>query len=68
MAMLMLFACCRLADIIWNKFLGGTSDHRPFGDAKLDGVDLDIEKPDGKGFYGDLVKTLKGGHLSPLTA
>jgi len=31
------------ADTIWNTFLGGTSETRPFGDAVLDGVDLDIE-------------------------
>ncbi|ORX97030.1 glycoside hydrolase, partial [Basidiobolus meristosporus CBS 931.73] len=28
---------------IWNLFLGGKSDIRPFGDTILDGVDLDIE-------------------------
>ncbi|KAL5495580.1 CHT2_1 [Sanghuangporus weigelae] len=31
------------ADTIWNLFLGGSSDTRPFGSAVLDGVDLDIE-------------------------
>ncbi|KAI9483725.1 MAG: class III chitinase [Benjaminiella poitrasii] len=31
------------ADTLWNLFFGGTSDTRPFGDAILDGVDLDIE-------------------------
>ncbi|CDO71811.1 Glycoside Hydrolase Family 18 protein [Trametes cinnabarina] len=31
------------ADQVWNLFLGGESDTRPFGDAVLDGVDLDIE-------------------------
>lgn len=31
------------ADLIWDLFLGGTSTTRPFGDAVLDGVDLDIE-------------------------
>ncbi|TCD63738.1 Chitinase 1 [Steccherinum ochraceum] len=31
------------ADQIWNEFLGGSSSTRPFGDAVLDGVDLDIE-------------------------
>ncbi|KIP11453.1 carbohydrate-binding module family 5 protein [Phlebiopsis gigantea 11061_1 CR5-6] len=31
------------ADTVWNLFLGGTSSIRPFGDAVLDGVDLDIE-------------------------
>ncbi|KAF9446304.1 carbohydrate-binding module family 5 protein [Macrolepiota fuliginosa MF-IS2] len=33
----------KFADTIWNLFLGGTSSIRPFGDAILDGVDLDIE-------------------------
>ncbi|TFK41332.1 glycoside hydrolase superfamily [Crucibulum laeve] len=31
------------ADTIWNMFLGGNSGMRPFGNAILDGVDLDIE-------------------------
>ncbi|KAG1463225.1 hypothetical protein G6F55_002515 [Rhizopus delemar] len=31
------------ADTIWNLFLGGESSIRPFGDAILDGIDLDIE-------------------------
>ncbi|KAG6849009.1 hypothetical protein H0H93_012055 [Arthromyces matolae] len=33
----------QFADTIWNLFLGGTSDTRPFGTAVLDGLDLDIE-------------------------
>ncbi|KAF9354064.1 Chitinase 1 [Mortierella sp. AD094] len=31
------------AHMIWNLFLGGSSAARPFDDAVLDGVDLDIE-------------------------
>jgi len=31
------------ADQIWNLLLGGSSSTRPFGDAVLDGIDLDIE-------------------------
>lgn len=31
------------ANKIWNEFLGGSSTTRPFGNAVLDGVDLDIE-------------------------
>ncbi|TFK49755.1 glycoside hydrolase [Heliocybe sulcata] len=31
------------ADTIWDLFLGGESGTRPFGDAVLDGIDLDIE-------------------------
>ncbi|KAI0819279.1 glycoside hydrolase superfamily [Trametes gibbosa] len=30
-------------DTVWNLFLGGTSNIRPFGAAILDGIDLDIE-------------------------
>ncbi|CAL1696369.1 unnamed protein product [Somion occarium] len=39
-----------LADTIWNIFLGGSSPTRPFGDAVLDGVDLDIEGGSGTGY------------------
>lgn len=31
------------AETIWNLFGGGTSDTRPFDDAVIDGIDLDIE-------------------------
>ncbi|KAJ1952610.1 Chitinase 2 [Linderina pennispora] len=31
------------ANTVWNMFLGGSADKRPFDDAVLDGVDLDIE-------------------------
>jgi chitinase len=31
------------ADTLWNTFGGGDSKTRPFGDAVLDGFDLDIE-------------------------
>ncbi|CAA7265567.1 unnamed protein product [Cyclocybe aegerita] len=37
------------ATTVWNLFLGGSSSTRPFGDAVLDGVDLDIEG--GSGAY-----------------
>ncbi|KAF9014997.1 class III chitinase [Cyathus striatus] len=33
----------QFAQTIWNLFLGGSSSTRPFGNAVLDGVDLDIE-------------------------
>lgn len=32
-----------VAEYIWNNFLSGNSNSRPFGDAILDGVDFDIE-------------------------
>ncbi|KAF8235605.1 glycoside hydrolase [Tricholoma matsutake] len=38
------------ADTIWNLFLGGSSSTRPFGNAVLDGVDLDIEGGGSTGF------------------
>ena len=31
------------ADTIWNIFLGGSNSTRPFGEAVLDGINLDIE-------------------------
>ncbi|KAI0757303.1 class III chitinase [Daedaleopsis nitida] len=39
-----------IADEIWNDFLGGSSSTRPFGDAVLDGVDLDIEQGGSNGY------------------
>ncbi|XP_045806110.1 acidic endochitinase-like [Trifolium pratense] len=36
---------------LWNKFLGGNSFSRPFGDAILDGIDFDIENSNGKQQY-----------------
>ncbi|KAI7831923.1 glycoside hydrolase superfamily [Kickxella alabastrina] len=33
----------RYADKIWDMFLGGTAQYRPFNGAVLDGIDLDIE-------------------------
>ncbi|KAF5383561.1 hypothetical protein D9615_003762 [Tricholomella constricta] len=38
------------ADTVWNLFLGGSSSTRPFGDAVLDGVDLDIEGGSSAGY------------------
>ncbi|CAD6209066.1 unnamed protein product [Miscanthus lutarioriparius] len=48
----------KLAQYIWNNFLGGHSDKRPLGDAVLDGVDFDIEggNPD---YYGALAAYLQ---------
>ncbi|KAJ1944707.1 Chitinase 2, partial [Linderina macrospora] len=33
----------QFANTFWNMFLGGSHQYRPYGDAVLDGVDLDIE-------------------------
>ena len=48
------------ADIIWKMFLGGQdkSIPRPFGDAVMDGVDLDIEHGPPTG-YGSFVLRLR---------
>lgn len=40
----------QFADTIWNLFLGGSSSTRPFGNAVLDGIDLDIEGGGSTGF------------------
>ncbi|KAJ3556869.1 hypothetical protein NM688_g1787 [Phlebia brevispora] len=39
-----------LADTVWDLFLGGSSSTRPFGDAVLDGIDLDIEGGSSTGY------------------
>ncbi|KAJ9071691.1 Chitinase 2 [Entomophthora muscae] len=39
-------------------FLGGTHDHRPFGTAILDGIDLDIEGGS-QAFYSDFLEMLR---------
>ncbi|KAI9275856.1 glycoside hydrolase superfamily [Phascolomyces articulosus] len=46
------------ANTLWNLFGNGKSNTRPFGDAVLDGFDLDIEGGGSTG-YVTLVKTLR---------
>lgn len=46
------------ADTLWNLFLGGSSDTRPFGDAVIDGFDLDIEGGSNVG-YVEFVNRLR---------
>ncbi|CAM9012907.1 unnamed protein product [Wickerhamomyces anomalus] len=46
------------ADVLWNMFLEGTSDTRPFGDAVIDGIDFDIENANPTG-YAALGKKLR---------
>ncbi|CAN6314358.1 unnamed protein product [Urochloa humidicola] len=48
----------KLAQYIWDNFLGGHSDKRPLGDAVLDGVDFDIEGGN-PNYYGALAAYLK---------
>ncbi|KAJ7832605.1 glycoside hydrolase family 18 protein, partial [Mycena leptocephala] len=51
------------ATTIWNNFLGGSSSHRPFGSAVLDGVDLDIESGSDTGFaaFATQIRALSAG-------
>ncbi|KAG0237591.1 glycoside hydrolase superfamily [Mortierella sp. GBAus27b] len=46
------------AEQIWNLFLGGSSNTRPFGDAIVDGIDLDLESGQNAGYVA-LIDTLK---------
>ncbi|PPQ66111.1 hypothetical protein CVT26_010912 [Gymnopilus dilepis] len=46
------------AKTIWNMFLGGNGAIRPFGNAVLDGVDLDIENGS-PAHYNTFVNTLR---------
>ncbi|KAG0017537.1 Chitinase 1 [Entomortierella chlamydospora] len=53
------------ADKVWDMFLGGSSDTRPFGDTVLDGVDLDLESGQTEGyvaFIQALRKKFKSSH------
>lgn len=51
------------ADQIWDLFLGGISETRPFGDAVLDGVDLDLESGQNFGYvaFVDSLRTKFAG-------
>eukprot|EP01132_Coremiostelium_polycephalum_P008544 gene8544-10505_t len=52
------------AETIWSMFLGGVNNNypRPFGDAILDGVDLDLEGGSPEN-YDELVKSLKQNYF-----
>ncbi|KAF8203228.1 chitinase [Pholiota molesta] len=52
------FQAASFAHTIWDMFLGGNGPMRPFGDAVLDGVDLDIENGP-SAFYNTFVNTLR---------
>ncbi len=47
------------ADTVWDMFLGGDGELRPFGDQSLDGVDLDIEGG-GPAGYAAFARSLRG--------
>ncbi|KAK0480304.1 glycoside hydrolase family 18 protein [Armillaria novae-zelandiae] len=51
------------AQTIWDLFLGGSSSTRPFGDAVLDGIDLDIEGGGSTGFvaFVNKIRSLSSG-------
>ncbi|MQL89175.1 hypothetical protein Taro_021745 [Colocasia esculenta] len=50
----------KVAQYLWDNFLGGRSASRPLGDAVLDGVDFDIEQgPNPTLHYGQLAQALK---------
>ncbi|KAJ1922328.1 Chitinase 2 [Mycoemilia scoparia] len=40
------------ADTLWNMFFKGNTTYRPFGDAVLDGIDIDIEGGSSVGYAG----------------
>ncbi|KAF8926842.1 glycoside hydrolase family 18 protein [Dissophora ornata] len=46
------------AEKMWDLFLGGSSNTRPFGDAIVDGVDLDLEKGTNLGYVA-FIQTLR---------
>jgi len=46
------------AETVWDMFLGGSSNTRPFGDAVLDGIDLDIESGS-PAFYSNFVDRIR---------
>ncbi|KAF9899117.1 Chitinase 1, partial [Lobosporangium transversale] len=46
------------AEKVWDMFLGGSSTTRPFGDAILDGVDLDLESGQNAGYVA-FIATLR---------
>ncbi|KAF8436485.1 glycoside hydrolase superfamily [Boletus edulis BED1] len=53
------------AQVIWNVFLGGSSNTRPFGTAVLDGIDMDIEGGSQAGYAAFLTalrKLMNGGN------
>jgi chitinase len=53
----------QVADDLWNYFGGGSSSIRPFGDAQLDGFDLDIEN-NNPAFYPDFISRMRSHYAS----
>ncbi|KAL7193490.1 hypothetical protein ACSBR2_025159 [Camellia fascicularis] len=57
----------KVADYLWNNFLGGQSNTRPLGDAILDGIDFAIIVGSTQ-YYDDLAKALSSKTNVYLTA
>ncbi|KAJ2725423.1 Chitinase 2 [Coemansia sp. Benny D115] len=53
----------QFADTVWNMFFKGTAAQRPFDDAVLDGIDLDIEGGGGSG-YAAFINQLRSHYAS----
>ncbi|KAJ1731469.1 Chitinase 2 [Coemansia sp. Benny D160-2] len=51
------------ADTVWNMFFNGKATQRPFDDAVLDGIDLDIEGGSGAG-YPAFINQLRSHYAS----
>ncbi|KAJ2659586.1 Chitinase 2 [Coemansia sp. RSA 1200] len=51
------------ADTVWNMFFKGTATQRPFDDAVLDGIDLDIEGGSNNG-YTAFISRLRSHYAS----
>ncbi|KAK3808275.1 MAG: chitinase, partial [Benniella sp.] len=52
-----------LAEQMWDMFLGGSSSTRPFGDAIVDGIDLDLESGQNSGYVA-FIETLRSKFAS----
>lgn len=51
------------AEQVWDMFLGGSSSTRPFGDAIVDGIDLDLESGQNNGYVA-FIETLRSKFTS----
>jgi chitinase len=60
-------AAATFATTIWNLFGGGSSDTRPFGDAVIDGVDLDIEGGPSTGYAVSIISTIINVNVSMMS-
>ncbi|KAJ2889719.1 Chitinase 1, partial [Coemansia aciculifera] len=56
----------QFADTMWNMFFKGTAAQRPFDDAVLDGIDLDIEGGSNSG-YAAFISQLRAHYASDPT-